>query len=493
MENTRKHYDVVILGGGMGGLSCASFLVQKGFKPLLLEKERFLGGYGSAITREDYTWNVAVYAIRGLGEKEPFGKLLQRLSIYDKLDIGHPEISFAGIFGKEKFYLPQNPAVLKEQLASKFPEETRQLETFFQTVESFNILTKYNELKQENFKVYLSQFLQNELLQFYINSFLLPMGRPPEKTSAIFAMIYLKAIFFGGISMIRGGMKKMVDLLAEHIQNKGGEILLGHQVTEILTQEDRVQAVRAVNQRGEYLTVEADYFVSSLDPTRAFAELMPNPSAPVAEYLAHLRRLTPSTSAFIILLGLKKEVSLSPEFSFPTKPLQVGVILREDALDEPSCEIKKIYFIFCSANDPSLCPQGKECLALVTNVPFVSASFWEQNKEAFAEKLIQIAGQYLAELKENIACQIAFSPLDLYQRTGNSQGAIIGWDVTPEQVLKRRLSQDTPLKNLLLAGHWTQPGPDISLVSISGYQAANMIISEKSSGVAILPKVLRLP
>lgn len=42
----KKEIDLVIIGGGLGGLAAANAAVNKGVKPLVLEKLQFLGGAG---------------------------------------------------------------------------------------------------------------------------------------------------------------------------------------------------------------------------------------------------------------------------------------------------------------------------------------------------------------------------------------------------------------------------------------------------------------
>lgn len=41
-----KKVDLVIVGGGLAGLAAANAAVKKGVKPIVLEKEAFLGGAG---------------------------------------------------------------------------------------------------------------------------------------------------------------------------------------------------------------------------------------------------------------------------------------------------------------------------------------------------------------------------------------------------------------------------------------------------------------
>jgi prolycopene isomerase len=58
----------------------------------------------------------------------------------------------------------------------------------------------------------------------------------------------------------------------------------------------------------------------------------------------------------------------------------------------------------------------------------------------------------------------------------------MGWAITPEQIGPKRLAQQTPIKNLLLSGHWTRPALGVLSVVISGLQAARMILESEGIG-----------
>ena len=62
-------YDVVVIGGGMGGLSAAGFLTKSGIKTLLVEKLPFLGGRGSSLEYKGYQISTGAGAF-GLGIEE---------------------------------------------------------------------------------------------------------------------------------------------------------------------------------------------------------------------------------------------------------------------------------------------------------------------------------------------------------------------------------------------------------------------------------------
>ncbi|MCI0366583.1 MAG: hypothetical protein L0219_22190 [Phycisphaerales bacterium] len=65
--------------------------------------------------------------------------------------------------------------------------------------------------------------------------------------------------------------------------------------------------------------------------------------------------------------------------------------------------------------------------------------------------------------------------------TGNHQGAMLGWEMSPEQLGAGRLPFLTPVQNLYLTGHWTQPGGGITPVIVSAQRVARTILAGKES------------
>ena len=63
---------------------------------------------------------------------------------------------------------------------------------------------------------------------------------------------------------------------------------------------------------------------------------------------------------------------------------------------------------------------------------------------------------------------------------GNHRGAIYGWDQTLDNSMPKRLPHRTPIKNLYLAGAWTQPGHGYGAVIPSGLQCFATILEDWS-------------
>ncbi|MHC1624266.1 MAG: NAD(P)-binding protein [Candidatus Methanospirareceae archaeon] len=50
-------YDVIIVGSGIGGLTCGALLLKRGYKVLVLEQHYKVGGYCSSFKRGDFVFN----------------------------------------------------------------------------------------------------------------------------------------------------------------------------------------------------------------------------------------------------------------------------------------------------------------------------------------------------------------------------------------------------------------------------------------------------
>src|SRR5271165_2911949 len=74
-------YDLVVIGGGMGGLATAALAQRLGLRTALLEAHTKLGGCAGYFGRGPYTFDAGATALMGLGPGEPIGALLGVLGV----------------------------------------------------------------------------------------------------------------------------------------------------------------------------------------------------------------------------------------------------------------------------------------------------------------------------------------------------------------------------------------------------------------------------
>jgi phytoene dehydrogenase-like protein len=134
--------------------------------------------------------------------------------------------------------------------------------------------------------------------------------------------------------------------------------------------------------------------------------------------------------------------------------------------------------------DPAIAPPGCQILIVQKLVPvdFDAIPDWTDHKTTAEEVVMQQLRNIFPEIGDRIVVRLIASAMTAYRFTGNFQGAMLGWEMSPDQLGNGRLPVYTPVRNLYLTGHWTQPGRGITPVIISAQRVAQLILSGKDEG-----------
>jgi hypothetical protein len=133
-----KSFDVVIIGGGLGGLSCGAILSKEGLGVCVLEKHSVVGGCLQSFRREGRTLDTGMHYVGSLSEGQIMHQYLKYFGVIDSLRLqkldenGFDEFhfkdgtSYCHAMGYENFI---------ETLASQFPGERSGLKTLCKTIQ----------------------------------------------------------------------------------------------------------------------------------------------------------------------------------------------------------------------------------------------------------------------------------------------------------------------------------------------------------------------
>ena len=125
-------WDAIIIGSGLGGLSCAACFARQGFKALVLEQHDRAGGYATSFKRPGgFEFDVSLHSTT-VGERNGVHNLINGFpEIKDIEFLPHPNL-YRAIFPDYDIRVPQKDVkAYINILAENFPDESEGIEKLF--------------------------------------------------------------------------------------------------------------------------------------------------------------------------------------------------------------------------------------------------------------------------------------------------------------------------------------------------------------------------
>ncbi|GBE05094.1 MAG TPA: NAD(P)/FAD-dependent oxidoreductase [Candidatus Moranbacteria bacterium] len=474
-----NEYDAVIIGAGIGGLTCGCYLAKAGLKVLIVEQHHKAGGYCTSFKRKGFTFDATTHYLGSFRENGPLRKVYDELELENKVNIIRFDPSNVIISTDHKIHIWTNLDATIFEFQENFKHEAENIEKFFKFICNSEFAALYIKLKNKTFKDLLDEYFKDEQLKGVLGVFLGNISLPSSRASALASVVLYKEFVLDGGYYPKGGMQTFSDAFVERFKELGGEIMFRKKAEKIMVENHSVKGIVIDNDN----FIPSKIVISNCDVSNTFFQLIGKEHLP-ANFTRKINNLEISPSNFIVYLGLNKNYSNILEnrcswwCSFNNSYDLKKLVSDLDRKDKPYSDD----FIFCafpSSHDLSLAPPDNEIVILIIPAKMTDNSFWKDSRNYLADNLIKKVENFIPNLSRSIVAKDTASPLTLSRYTSNKKGASYGWASTVSQIDRNTMPLTTFIEGLYLSGHWTTQGTGqggVSSVAYCGRNVAKQII-----------------
>ncbi len=491
-NNLETKYDVIIVGAGIGGLTCASWLALKSKKVLVLEKNGFIGGRCASYKKQGFTIDFGIHGF-SLGEKGPLQDVMRAAK--SKIRINPPLLSWF----KFRTYLKYKESILYPALPVNFTHfwnlfriignvfrmkatKWKDKMAIIKTASGLLFLRMKDQepLEHITVKEMLERLSDSQVAQSIIASSadcvsVIPYHQYVARDYLDNLMGLLKS---GGIWYPKGGCGAVPNAFSQIIERCGGTIMTGQCVEEILVNESKTELnqpqVLGVKLQGCQKEIYAPIVVVNVHFKELLNRLLKKPYFPES-VVNKVRDLETSLSAIVVHIALDAQVF--PQKIIMESPMLIEKKNENDAHEEPIGGL----FVFPSNIDRDLAPPGKQLVIAGLGVDPSRMDEKDYLTNYLIEKLQHLAPQGI-KIRDHIEWMDVTSQKELDALFGEG-GAVVGIASNVKQARGCRLESRTPVKGLYHCGDdsginlW---GVGTELAAKSGRQCAELILEQKT-------------
>jgi phytoene dehydrogenase-like protein len=456
-------YDAVIIGAGISGLVCGSYLAKAGLKVLIAEQHHKPGGYCTSFQRQGYLFDAAAHSFGGYRQDGIVRKVFEDLNISNKIIIKRFDPSDIIMTPDYMVSLHSDFQKTIMSLQNIFQDESDNLEAFF----SFLLkpdLSSFAKMRSWSFKNLLDHYFKNAKLKSILAFPVYGNGAlPPSQMSAfIGAKIFTEFLIDGGYYP-KGGMQVISDALAKSFQEYGGTVWLSAPVNKIKVKDHQVTGIVLGK-----TTIASRYIISNCDARQTFLKLIGRQYL-TREFQNKLNDMRPSLSMFVLYLGMSKDFIHNAGSNIWYLPRYNLESMYEAATCRSSKNISEFMM--------RISPDRRSILAFI-HAPYRNKTFWLNNKENIRESLILHLSHVIPDISKHIILKETATPNTMYRYTLNYRGAAYGWQSSAGQLADIDFRIPSFLNGLYLTGHWTTEGLGIPGVTYLGFDTARRVIKK---------------
>jgi all-trans-retinol 13,14-reductase len=496
-------FDVVIIGGGLGGLLCGAILGKNGYRVAVLEKNPQIGGCLQSYSRDGGLFDTGVHYIGGLEKGQTLYKIFSYLGLMDRIKVkrfdneGFDVIKF-GDSGKEYVYA-QTYEKFIDTLVQSFPDEREGIENYCHHIKELcDRFPLYNlrngdfmdkmDMLDMNARETINSFVKDPLLQNVLaGNNCLYAGSSEKSPFYIHALIlnsYIESAW-----RCEGGGSQIATALADVITEAGGKVITRTEVTQILVNGGI--ATKAISKDNREFP--GKQFISDLHPAVTIA--LTQSDVFRKAYVKRITNLENTISVFILNVVFKDGTFpyINKNIYYYSKAENIwnGIEYKKENWPEN-------YALFVTEGKDGFAHSASvmcymnysefESWADTRNTVYQPAERgpgYNELKEEKALKIFKLIENQYPGFRSSVESYHTLSPLTYRDYTGTPNGSLYGIQRDCNEPLKTFVPARTKIPNLLLTGQ------NLNLHGVMGVSVSSIITCGELLGIDSLLEKIR--
>lgn len=469
-----KH--VIIIGSGLGGLSCGVILAKNGYKVTVLEQSNQIGGCLQCFYRHGAKFETGMHFIGSAAKGQTLDRLMHYLEMDQDVKLlaldpqGYDVIALDG----KRYKIPNGREALIRQMTEYFPHQHDNIVNYCDLVEHIANASSLHSLKSAESDSAVSTEYQlrsiNEVLDEVITDptlakvlagnlplYAAERDKTPFSTHAFIMDFYNQSAF-----RIEGGSDAIAKSLTATIKRYGGEVLTHQKVKQIVCDEKQAIGVMVEDGKShqgegkEDKFLACDYVISDAHPKRTLEMLDTKLIRPA--FRNRINSIPQTVGCFSVYLRFKEDEV--PYMNYNYYGYQEGTPWDCEKYTEATWPKGFLYMHFCPKADAKFASTG----VLLSYMKMEDVARWqgtsigkrgadyEAFKKAKAEKLLAVLEEHFPGIRSHIAEYYTSTPLTYLDYTGTEKGAMYGIAKDISKGAAYRVPQRTRVPNVYQTG-----------------------------------------
>jgi phytoene desaturase len=485
---------LVIIGGGLAGLSAGCYARHNGFDVTIVEHNLALGGVCTAWHRGPYLVDGCIHWLTG----GPFLRIYEELGILPGVQLRTLEEFATYRHARDRWQvsISRDLQATADAMLAVAPDDADEIARLVDGANRMADLAPPIEHAPEvaslrdrfmdvwrlrrdagalvHFRkphgVWVDEHIKSPRLHALLRRLMTP------ETPALFLLMVLGYLSRGWLSRPQGGTARFRDALIDHYEALGGRTVLNTTVEEVLVSNDCATGVRLTDGS----MIPADIVVSTASaPETVFRLLAGRYGA--SEWKIRMSEWRMFQPIVLASFGVARAFDDQPSTLLvdAVEPFVIGGFSHDHLY-------LRIY-----NEDPAFAPPGHTVVQAMLPTDYdwwaTRGVQYQQEKDLAAERILEAIDRHVPGVKANVQMIDIATPLTFWRNARSWRGAFEGW--MPDSNLFTHVPKTLPgLERFYLAGQWVEPGGGVPVATMSGRHVVEIMCAATGRTFAPPPR-----